>query len=194
MYKIVLASSILDKTPKECRALFSTVALTGVRLGELLGLQWKHVDFDGRKLHVEQSLWHGQLGTTKTVSSVRTILFGDGLSQVLTQHFRDSLNIGPDDFVFCKKDGASLNPDVLRRDVLYPTLDRLGFPRPKRGAGFHAFRHSAASFINAQTGNLKLAQKLLGHSDIATTADVYTHTSAESEREATLAIERAIFG
>lgn len=55
-------------------------------------------------------------------------------------------------------------------------------------------RHSAASILNEQTGNLKLAQKLLGHSSIDMTAEVYTHTSAEAEREAALAIERAICG
>jgi integrase len=87
-----------------------------------------------------------------------------------------------------------LNPDVLRRDVLYPALDRSGIARPKRSSGFHTFRHSAASFLNEQTGNLKLAQRFLGHADISTTANVYTHTSIESERRAAVAIERAILG
>jgi hypothetical protein len=50
------------------------------------------------------------------------------------------------------------------------------------------------SSISAQTGNIKLAQKLLGHSNLTTTADIYTHTSEESEREAAEAIEREIFG
>jgi len=61
-------------------------------------------------------------------------------------------------------------------------------------SGFHAFRHSVGSLINAETGNLKLLQKLLGHSNISMTADVYTHTSQESEREAVRAVERAIYG
>ena len=78
--------------------------------------------------------------------------------------------------------------------MLYPALDRLGIPRNSRSAGFHTFRHSVGSFINAQTGNLKLAQKLLGHSNLSTTADIYTRTSEESEREAALAVERAIYG
>ena len=73
-------------------------------------------------------------------------------------------------------------------------LDRLGIPRHSRSAGFHTFRHSVGSFINAETGNLKLAQKLLGHSNLSTTADIYTHTTQESEREAALAVERAIYG
>ena len=96
--------------------------------------------------------------------------------------------------MFSKPDGMTPDPDILRRDVLYPALDRLGIPRNSRSAGFHTFRHSVGSFINAQTGNLKLAQKLLGHSNFSTTADIYTHTSEESEREAALAVERAIYG
>ena len=42
------------------------------------------------------------------------------LTQVLAQHQENSSHIAPDDFVFCVPDGAPLNPDVLRRDVLYP--------------------------------------------------------------------------
>jgi site-specific recombinase XerD len=100
----------------------------------------------------------------------------------------------PDDFVFCKKDGSALDPDVLRKDALYPILDRLGIPRKKGASGFHTFRHSAVSIVNEQTGNLKLAQKFLGHSTIKMTADIYTHTSAEAERDAAIALERAIYG
>jgi len=122
------------------------------------------------------------------------IHLGEALAQALASHRQQSLHVGPEDFVFCRPDSSPLNPDVLRRDVLYPTLDRLGIPRASRSAGFHTFRHSAASMVNAETGNLKLAQKLLGHSNLNTTADVYTHTSAEDERKAALALERAIYG
>ena len=73
-------------------------------------------------------------------------------------------------------------------------LDRLNFARPKGAAGFHSFRHSAASLINAETGNLKLTQKFLGHSNLSTTADIYTHTFEAAEREAAIVLERSIFG
>lgn len=186
--------AIVEAVPRPYRAFFVCAALTGARLGELLGLQWKQVDLDGRKLRIQQSLWQGQLLSPKTPGSVRTVAFGDVLAETLTQHRLDSQHTGPDDFVFCKADGSPLHPDVLRKDVLYPALDRLGVPRNSRSAGFHTFRHSAASFINTQTGNLKLAQKLLGHSQLSTTADIYTHTSADEERAAALAVERAIYG
>lgn len=125
---------------------------------------------------------------------MRTIYFGNALSNALTEHFQHAVFRGPDDFVFCKKDGSPLHPDVLRKDVLYCVLDKLGIARSAGTSGFHTFRHSAASILNERTGNLKLAQKLLGHSNIDMTAEVYTHSSAESEREAALAIERAIYG
>jgi hypothetical protein len=64
----------------------------------------------------------------------------------------------------------------------------------RKNFAFHTFRHSAASFLNEQTGNLKLPQRFLGHADISTTANIYTHPSSKSEREAAVAIERAIFG
>jgi integrase len=113
----------------------------------------------------------------------------------LARNKRISQHNQQEDFVFCKQDGDFLNQDVLRKDVIYPILDRLNIPRPKRSAGFHSFRHySAASLINNQTGNLKLAQNLLGHSNLSTTADVYTHTSTEAQREASEILEQAVFG
>ena len=95
---------------------------------------------------------------------------------------------------FAKRTGPALDPDVLRKDALYPILGRLGIPRKKGASGFHTFCHSAASIVNDRTGNLKLAQKFLGHSTIKMTADIYTHTSAEAEGDAAIALERAIYG
>ena len=66
-----------------------------------------------------------------------------------------------------------------------------GYPDPPV---FTHFVTRLPVFINAQTGNLKLAQRLLGHSEISTTADICPHTTDEVEREAGLALERAIFG
>jgi integrase len=185
---------IVDSVPKSHRSLFQCAMLTGARLGELLGLQWKNIDFETQTLEIRQALWEGELVGPKTEGSVRVIYFGPSLLSALMAQKQNSNHVGQDDFVFSKDDGSPLNPDVLRRDVLYPTLDRLGIARSSRAAGFHTFRHSAATIVNQKTGNLKLVQKLLGHSNLSTTADVYTHTSADADRSAALALEEAIFG
>lgn len=149
---------------------------------------------EDRTIKVENSLWNGQIVRPKTEASIRTLHMGPVLMNVLCEHRSSSSWCAPRDLVFCKSDGESWHPDVLRRDVLYPVLDRLQFPRPARSSGFHRFRHSAGSFVNAETGNLKLAQKLLGHSRYETTANIYTHPNEDQEREAAMAVEPAIFG
>ena len=60
---------IISAAPRAYRALFTCIALTGLRLGELLGLQWKHVDLGTRKLRISQNLWKGQLVKPKTKAS-----------------------------------------------------------------------------------------------------------------------------
>jgi integrase len=84
---------------------------------------------------------------------------------------------------------------IARATPVYTIRENgLGILRFARAAGFHTFRHSAASFINAQTGDLKLAQRFLGHSPLSTTADIYMHTSEKAERETAVVLEKAIFG
>ena len=50
--------------------------LTGARLGELLGLQWKHIDLEAQTLEIRQALWEGELVSPKTEGSARVIHFG----------------------------------------------------------------------------------------------------------------------
>jgi Phage integrase family len=125
--------------------------------------------------------------TSQIVEGGRSLPIGDLLASALTDGLRVSQHIGPEEFVFCKPDGCPLHPDVVRKDVLYPVLDRLGIARTTRGSGFHAFRHAVASLINERTGDIKLAQKLLGHTNPTMTANVYTHTYLIGARIARLA-------
>jgi len=189
-----LPPAVLPLNSDGDRCFFHCAALTAARLGELLGLKWDCVHFDQERLDIRQSLWHGQLGPPKTQGSIRSIYPGPQLMKALAEHRQHATHNSPTNFVFCRPDGTPLRPDLLRRDVLYPILDRLQIPRSLRTCGFHTFRHSAASIVNAQTGNLKLAQRLLGHASWSTTADIYTHTQVSAEREATLALERAVLG
>jgi integrase len=185
--------SILAAAAPEHRCLLMALALTGARIGEILALQWKHIDFAAQRLDIRQSIWNGQIGEPKTAAGVRGIYLVQALKEACQEHWAKASHRRPEHFVFCRLDGSPLSPDVLRRDVLYPALDRAGIPRNKRSAGFHAFRHSAASFINAGTGNIKAAQKLLGHANPDITAAVYTPTQQEEDRQAALAVERAIY-
>ena len=166
--------------------------MPGLRVGELLGLQWCDVDFLSQRLLIRHSLWRGQLLEPKTDASRRTLHVPEPLLKVLLTHKQQSRFIQPDDFVFCKADGSPCDPDHLRNEVLYPAMDRAGIQRLSRSHGFHVFRHTAGSIVHRETGSIKLAQRQLGHSQMSTTADIYIHLDSEETKRAAEALARAI--
>ena len=93
---------------------------------------------------------------------------------------------------FSKLDGSPCDPDQLRNDVLYPALEAAGITRVAGMHGFHLFRHSTASIVEAQTGSLKLTQEFLRHSNISTTGDIYIHVDESNSRAAVEALASAI--
>jgi integrase len=183
---------IIANTAPRYQALVTTAALLGARIGEILGLEWKQVDFENREIRISQALWRGRLQTTKTEYSVRVVPMYEYLLLTLRQHKEQSLRTDPGDFVFCHPDGRPFNPDVLRCDVLYPALRAAGLPRGKRAHGWHAFRHTASTLIYQRTRDLKSARMFLGHADEKTT-ELYTHVS-KANPEAAHALEEVIFG
>jgi integrase len=100
------------------------------------------------------------------------VLIPEMLEMVLRDHLESSSFQGPEDFLFHKDDGSPVDPDVFRSAVLYAALRQLGIPILRRASGFHMFRHTAASLINKETGNMKLSQAQLGHANVQLTADV----------------------
>jgi len=165
--------------PVELRALCACVALTGLRLGELLGLRWGDVDLEGQILTVSHSLWRGRLVEPKTEASKRSIEMPRQLAERLRDHRAGSKWTGTEDFVFARKDGRPQDPDHLRNQVLYPAMKVAGIERVPRRHGFHIFRHTFGSLYHAETRDLKATQRAMGHSRISTTADIYVHVDDE---------------
>jgi integrase len=176
---------IIDNVPAQHRPLFLLAAVTGLRLGEVLAVRWGNIDFLDQILSVTHSLWRDQLVKPKTEASARSIHLPASLVDVLLSHKDRSPFTGPADFVFCKRDGAPLDPNYLRKKVLYPAMELAGIERRARAHGFHMFRHSAGSIVHAKTGDLKLAQELLGHARISTTSDIYVHVPEKMAKLAT---------
>lgn len=184
--------AVLQHVPDDYRVLFLCVALTGLRVGELLALRWQDVDLDGSQLSVSHSLWRGQLVSPKTEDSARSIHLPAVLAGLLLNLQNGSRWTSGDDFVFCRIDGKPWDPDWLRKQVLYPALKAAGIQRTPHAYGFHLFRHSAGSIVHAVTRDLKLAQELLGPSRISTTSDIYVHLDDTMAGEATEALAAAI--
>lgn len=184
--------SAIAAASEQYRSLLLCVAMTGLRLGELLALRWMNVDFSSSRLTVTHNLWRGKLVSPKTEGSKRALHLTQTLSEILRAHQHGSLWDKSLDYVFCNEEGKPLDPDYLRNQVLYPALEAAGIPRGDRTHGFHLFRHSAATILDEQTRSLRAAQELLGHSRESTTAG-YTHTERVAE-EATEILAREIVG
>jgi integrase len=185
---------------KRYKAVLWTFMLTGMRQGEVFGLRRMDVDLDSKKITARHVLYRGRLlrGLKKHKRARKPrqhqVPIPEMLEVVLRDHMESSPFQGPEDFLFHKDDGSPLDPDVFRNDVLYPALKQLGIPILRRGSGFHMFRHTAASLINKETGNMKLSQAQLGHANVQITADVYTHVDEAQRKKAAEALERGILG
>ncbi len=77
------ADKLLDKANAHYRIAFLTDFLTGMRAGELWGLQWADIDWNSKRIYVRRSLWKGQFQTPKSKCSIRKIDIPEMLSQEL---------------------------------------------------------------------------------------------------------------
>lgn len=179
VWTVEQGKAILSAIEPAFRAPLMVLSLTGIRTGELLALRWYNIDFLRKRISITDNLYRGELQSTKSESSDRTIGMSKELEQILLEHRSASQFKGPDDFVFCQADGTPIAPDSLRRCGIYPALKAAGVPYVKRASGCHAFRHLAGSVIHKETGSLKDAGEQLGHADVSTTGNIYVHLDEE---------------
>lgn len=159
--------------------------LSGLRAGELYGLPWEHVDFEGGVLRVRQALTQPRSGLTigqpKNASSRRVV---DVPGQVLDmlrkrkavqaqEKLASPLWLDRWNLVFTAPDGSPVNMKMSARDHLKPLLKRAGIDAPK--TRFHDLRHTFATLHFSKRVHPKVVQEAMGHSSITETMDRYSH-------------------
>ncbi len=190
------AWKLLAEIPPGYRLLFLTDALTGLRVGELLALRWKNFDYENATLEVSDVIDGGSgklIEGAKTEGSEATIKIARLLAGMLKDHRASTEWDQPDHFVFCWSDGRSFDQGYLRKKILYPALKRTGIEPGDGTHGFHLLRHSAATILHDLTGNPKLVQSLLRHTQAATT-EGYIHVTEAVAEGASEALANAIIG
>jgi len=180
--------ALFDAVPIRHKAFFMTLAFTGIRTGEALGLKWVDVDFASRDLNIRRAIYRGKETTPKTSSSIRPRPMVDDLYTALLNHKAMSAHTQPEDYVFASSSGRPMNPDSLR-EVLQECLKKLDikFDLP-RADGMHLLRHTSGSLIYRRTADVKLAQEWLGHSSSRITMDTYVHLMKGAQKETAEAV------
>ncbi|MBC8580948.1 tyrosine-type recombinase/integrase [Zhenhengia yiwuensis] len=177
------------------KALFILALGSGLRLGELMALKWEDIDLDNNMINITRAIsqiskvgkdgsrtWSILEHPPKTKSSIRTIPIPtkvkDALKTHRAQQNKEKLKHGElyqdNNLVFCTELGNYIDTRNLTRSYAR-ALVKAGIPHKK----FHSMRHTYATRLFESDVPIKTVQALMGHSDIATTMNIYTHVIPE---------------
>jgi integrase len=154
------------------RLMFRFLAATGLRIGELIALQWRHLQLDQGKpeVRIRRQLYRGRFQPPKSKHGKRTIPIDPKLASELRK-LRMATNPDTDDLVFPTTTGTPLSGGNLQRRVIQPIADKVGAP----WATPHSFRHTCASLLFDQGRSAVQVQRWLGHHSPAFTLNTYVH-------------------
>lgn len=167
-------------------------AHTGMRRGEVLGLQWSHVDLERKKISVEYSLTYDEpnhkfiLTEPKTDSSYRQITIDDELVAELKKQRKRQMEMrmlyGPDyedwNLVCSNNDGRPLYGRMVAHH-----LDQVSKKAGLKKIRVHDLRHSHATMLLRMGVNPKIVSERLGHSSVKMTLDVYSHVTEDMQQK-----------
>lgn len=206
------AEALRSWTPEELRAFLEhtkgsrlhtvwvLASMTGMRRGELLGLRWSDVDFDGARLSVRRTLvsiaYKTHLSTPKT-GRPRVIDLDPATVEVLREEHRlreldrNAWGDGYDDqdLVFAREDGTPIHPDRLSK-AFDQAVSRSGLPRIR----LHDLRHTHASIALQAGVPVKVVSERLGHESPAFTLKQYAHVMPGMQATAACQVADAVFG
>ncbi len=173
---------------------------TGVRLGELMGLEWQDVDFKNGIISINRSSQYlSDMGVftkvPKTESSIREIAIPEFIISLLEEYklwYEEQKLIyselwNDSNRLFVQADGKPMHPSTISKwFVRY--VGQIGLPV----INFHGLRHTNASLLVAQNVDIAVISARLGHAQISTTLDFYVHPLLSHNRKAGYALENLL--
>jgi integrase len=162
------------------RALYLVAAMTGLRLGELLALRWRDVDWVAGVIRVRRNYVRGRYGTPKSRRSSRAVPMADEVGGMLDRLFKESRHTGEDDLVFAHpaSGGAIAKANITRR--LHKALEDAGLDH---GHVFHDLRHTFGTTMAAAGVPMRTLQEWMGHKHISTTERYADYAPRATEGE-----------
>ena len=199
--KILLENlELLPNEDTKYKVAIILTVFTGVRLGELMGLEWQDVDFKNGIISINRSSQYlADMGVftkvPKTESSIREIAIPEFIVSLLEEYklwYEEQKSIYSElwtnsDRLFVQADGKPMHPSTISKwFVKY--VGQIGLPV----INFHGLRHTNASLLVAQNVDIAVVSARLGHAQISTTLDFYVHPLLSHNRKAGYALENLL--
>lgn len=199
--KILLENlELLSSEDTKYKVAIILTVFTGVRLGELMGLEWQDVDFKNGIISINRSSQYlADMGVftkvPKTESSIREIAIPEFIISLLEEYklwYEEQKSIygelwANSDRLFVQADGKPMHPSTISKwFVKY--VGQIGLPV----INFHGLRHTNASLLVAQNIDIAVISARLGHAQISTTLDFYVHPLLSHNRKAGYALENLL--
>ena len=196
------------------RALYALTIFSGLRRGELLGLQWKDVDFKEGSINVVRTVQYTPsegifIKAPKSSAGFRTIFLPEAVMIKLHELKKDQrkhmLALGTawngskkmnDNFVFTQETGEPMFPSTPRAELnrILKTYNKSVKDNTEKlpMISLHELRHTSASILIASGLEATAVAQRLGHSDASITLQVYAHSFSERDKVASNALESAL--
>ena len=204
----LVMSGIRRCAPESLRRITEILIGTGLRISELLALTWKDIDFRNGKIVVNKSVYYGKLyGETKTRSHIlppksrtsnRVVPMSDAVRSVFKEMYdeqtlRGFCNVeidGHNGFIFCTL-GGKLQTRTYIDAAFNNFVEKYNSSHPDECLPHlhaHMFRHTFVTRAIEAGIPPKTVSVLVGHSDMSTTLEIYTHVTDDSKRKSIDAI------
>jgi integrase len=171
---------LLEQLSQPYRTMVLIAACLGLRVSEIMGLQWGDFDWENFSVMVRRSVVHGRVGDTKTEASLRPLPVDHRLRALLQELRSRSFYSKQEDFVFANNTGRPRWQESILYRQLKPAAVRAGIGK----IGWHTFRHSYSTMLRSLGTDIKVQQELLRHSTIQSTMNVYTQANSMQKHAA----------
>jgi integrase len=170
--------------PPAIRIMVMVAATTAIRRSELRGLRWADVDFEGLKLNLRRGLFRKEETRMKSKASRKGQPILPELVEALLQWRTETPYPADTNWIFASPFTEGKRPywaESAMTDHIRPAATQAGV---KKHIGWHTFRHSLASIVAQNGGDLKVVQELLRHATARITMEVYQQASHDAKRAA----------
>lgn len=181
----------LEREPIKWRTITHLLIITGCRRGEIMGLHWDAIDWKGQQLRIDRALLYtaesGVYEDTTKTGETRFIKVPTETMQLLKEYraYHHGLRLKngdrwiESDYVFTRDDGGVMNPDNITQWLA--NFSRKYDLPPIHP---HKFRHTMASLLIYNGTDVLTVSKRLGHAQVSTTTDIYSHAIKEADERA----------